>query len=66
MGFDNTFFPYFNKFCIDKLGADIGRLIIMESENKLSNIIREADYRNNKYTKWHMDSNMLPTMAMYI
>ena len=28
-------------------------------------MINEADYRNNKYIKWHMETNMLPTIAIY-
>jgi hypothetical protein len=66
MGFDKTFFPYFNSYCIDKLGSDLGEPVFIEAENKLSDMIKEADYRNNKSIRWHMDENMLPTIAIYL
>lgn len=66
MGFDKTFFPYFNKFCVNKFGSDIGKAVNIEAENKLSHMIKEADYRNNKYIRWHMDANMLPSIAIYL
>lgn len=66
MGFKKTFFPYFNKFCIDKLGYNIGESVYNEAENYLSKMIEEADYRNSKEIKWHMDTNMLPSIAIYL
>lgn len=66
MGFDKTFFPYLREFCTNKLGADVGNKIYLESEKKLISMIKEADYRNNKYIKWHMDLNMLPAIAMFL
>lgn len=64
--FDNTLFPNFNKYCSDKFGPEIGSLIHMEAENKLSDMRKEADYRNNKYIRFHMDSNILPGIAMFL
>lgn len=66
MGYDKTSFPYFKQFCIDKFGSDIGSLVFIEAENQLADMIKEADYRNNKYIRWHMDTNMLPSIAMYL
>lgn len=66
MGFNKTFFPYFNKFCINKLGNDIGNMVYIDAEDKLSDMIREADYRNNKNIRWHMNTNMLPSIAIYL
>lgn len=63
---DKTNFYYFKKFCIKKFGADIGNLINVEAESKLSEMIKEADYRSSKYIKWHMDKNMLPSIAIYL
>jgi hypothetical protein len=66
MKFKHTFFPYLNKFCIDKFGADIGTKIFTYAEIKLNELINEADYKNNKYIKWHMIKNMLPVIAIYL
>jgi len=65
MGFDKTFFSYFKNFCIDKFGCDIGELLFTDAENKLSVMMRDADYRNSKYIRWHMDKNMLPAISIY-
>jgi len=66
MGFSKTGFKYFNKYCIGKFGPEMGNQIFMAAEEKLAEMINEADYRNNKYIRWHMDTNMLPTIAMYL
>lgn len=66
MKFKHTFFPYLNKFCIDKFGTGIGTEIFTCAEYKLNELANEADYRNNKYIKWHMDKNMLPVIAIYL
>jgi hypothetical protein len=66
MGFDETLFSYFNEFCVNKFGSDIGKAVNIEAENRLSHMIKEADYRNNKYIRWHMDANMLPSIAIYL
>ena len=66
MDLDKMIFLYFNKFCIGKFGSDFGNLIFIEAKNLLSDMTDEADYRNNKYIKWHMDKNMLPSIAIYL
>lgn len=66
MGFNKTFFPYFNEFCIAKFGSDIGNMVNIEAENKLAYMIKEADYRKSKYIRWHMNTNMLPAIAIYL
>lgn len=66
MGLDKMVFSYFNKFCISKFGPDLGNLIFIEAKNLLSDMINEADYKNSKYIKWHMDKNMLPSIAIYL
>lgn len=66
MGFDSTYFPHFSQYCREKLGADFGNLIYQEAENRLSNMICEADYRGSRYIEWHMDTNMLPSIAVYL
>ena len=66
MEFDKTYFPYFNHFCIEKFGPDLGSAINDAAENILLKLLKEADYRNNKYIQWHMDTNMLPTIAIYM
>lgn len=66
MGFKKTLFPYFKSFCIDKFGLALGNSIFTEAENKLSAIVEEADDRNSKSIRWHMDKNMLPAIAIYL
>lgn len=66
MGFDNTEFKLFHKYCISKFGDATGNKIHETAENILTNIISESDYKNSKAIKWHMDKNMLPTIAMYL
>ena len=66
MGFEATFFPYFKQYCADRFGAAAGERIFDEAERRLSGMIAEADYRENKYIKWHMDTNMLPSIAIYL
>ena len=66
MGLDKMVFSYFNKFCISKFGPDLGNLIFIEAKNLLYDMINEADYKNSKYIKWHMDKNMLPSIAIYL
>ncbi len=29
-------------------------------------MIHKADYKGSKYIRWHMDTNMLPTIAIYL
>jgi len=65
MGFSKTRFKYFNKYCITKFGPDMGKQIFTVAEEKLAEMIKEADYRNNNDIRWHMETNMLPTIAMY-
>lgn len=66
MSFDKTYFPYFQKFCIEKFGPENGSTIYAEAESIMHDMIKEADYRGNKYIKWHMDTNMLPAIAIYL
>ncbi|HNX64645.1 MAG TPA: L-2-amino-thiazoline-4-carboxylic acid hydrolase [Oscillospiraceae bacterium] len=66
MDLDKMIFLYFNKFCIGKFGLDFGNLIFIEAKNLLSDMKSEADYKNSKYIKWHMDENMLPSIAIYL
>jgi hypothetical protein len=66
MGFDKTAFPNFNNFCVDKLGMETGQLVYSKANSILSHLIKEADYRNNKAIKLHMDKNMLPSIAIYL
>lgn len=65
MSFENTFFPYFGKFCNEKFGSSLGALIAHEAESRLYGLLEEADYRGNKYIKWHMETNMLPAIAIW-
>jgi hypothetical protein len=66
MGFEGTYFPHFSQYCIEKFGADFGDRIHHAAETRLSSMIDEADYRGNKYIQWHMDTNMLPSIAIYL
>ena len=65
MGFDKTFFPHFKNFCMDKLGSRIGKQIFIDAENTLSALMKDADYRNSKYIRWHVDKNLLPAISIY-
>lgn len=66
MGLKRTFFPFFSEYCTINFGSDIGNTINNEAENQLSNMIKNADFRNNKYIRWHMETNMLPAIAIYL
>jgi hypothetical protein len=66
MGFDRTYFPHFGQYCIEKIGVDLGGRIYHAAEKRLSSMIDQADYRGNKYIQWHMDTNMLPSIAIYL
>lgn len=66
MEFNKTNFKFFYEYCINKFGEDIGNKIYETASNILVRLKSEADYRNNKAIKWHMDTNMLPTIAMYL
>jgi hypothetical protein len=66
MGFEKTYYPFFQKYCADTLGSARGRLVVNEAENKLAQMIRESDDRNNRYIKWHLTSTMLPAIAIYL
>ncbi|SHI57935.1 L-2-amino-thiazoline-4-carboxylic acid hydrolase [Clostridium cavendishii DSM 21758] len=65
MEFNKTNFDFFYKHCISKFGEDIGNMIYETAENILAKMKSEVDYKNSKAIKWHMDKNMLPTIAMY-
>lgn len=65
MRFKNTQFKFFHKWCISKFGEEAGSKTYETAEIILNRIINEADYKNSKAIKWHMDTNMLPTIAMY-
>ncbi len=66
MNFNKTQFKFFYKYCISKLGKDTGNKIYETAENILAKMINESDYKNSKAIKWHMEKNMLPTIAMYL
>ena len=66
MEFEKTDFKFFCKYCISKLGEDTGIKIYEAAQNRLTNMIGVADYKSSKAIKWHMDKNMLPTIAMYL
>ena len=66
MEFNKTEFKFFHKYCISKFAEDTGSKIYETAENILAEMINEADYKNSKAIKWHMDKNMLPTIAMYL
>lgn len=66
MGFDKTYFPHFKSFCIDKFGADLGSSICRAAESIMARMISEADYMGSEYIRWHMDTNMLPSIAIYL
>lgn len=66
MEFNKTEFKFCHKYCISKFGEDVGSKIYETAENILAEMINEADYKNSKAIKWHMDKNMLPTIAMYL
>jgi hypothetical protein len=65
MEFKKTQFKFFYKWCIRKFGEETGSKIYETAENILTKLKNEADYKNSKAIKWHMDKNMLPTIAMY-
>jgi hypothetical protein len=64
--FNKTIFKFFRNYCVSKFGEDTGSNIYEAAENKLAQMIGEADYKNSKAIKWHMDKNMLPTIAIYL
>ncbi len=66
MGFDSTYFPHFSQYCIDQFRVDLGNRIHQEAESRLSRMIHEADDRGSKSIRWHMDTNMLPSIAIYL
>ena len=66
MGLTKTYFSYFHSFCTDRFGRDIANALNEGVEVRLSRMMNEADYKNNKYIKWHMDTNMLPVIAIYL
>lgn len=66
MGFHKTEFRGFYQYCIRTFGEDSGSKIYEVAENILAKMIDEADYKNSKAVKWHMDKNMLPTIAIYL
>lgn len=66
MGFDKTSFPHFYAFCVDKFGPDAAEKLRDIAKNKLTRMIRESDDKGNKYIRWHLHTNMLPAIAIYL
>jgi hypothetical protein len=66
INFNETFFPYFKDFCIEKFGRDMGMQLYEKSELKLNELIVENDDRNDKYIRWHLNKNMLPIISIYL
>ncbi|MGL5087290.1 MAG: L-2-amino-thiazoline-4-carboxylic acid hydrolase [Clostridium sp.] len=66
MKYSETFLPHFSEFCSDKFGVAKGVELFEKAEAKLGELVCEADYRNNKYIKIHMEKTMLPVIAMYL
>lgn len=64
MGYSESFLPHFSEFCNEKFGEIQGAEIFVTAEKRLGDLIGEADYKNNKYIKIHMDKNMLPVIAI--
>lgn len=66
ISYNETFFPYFKDFCLEKFGTDAGMQLFEKSEIKLNELVAENDDRNNKYIKWHLNENMLPIISIYL
>lgn len=64
MGFKETFFPYFESYCMSQFD-DIGESIFICAEKKLSQMMKDAEDRGNKYIRWHMNKNILPVISIY-
>jgi hypothetical protein len=66
MGYKNTNIPFLKKDCLLEFGKAIGLNIYNEAFERLSSMLRNVDYRNNKYIKMHITKNMFPIMAYYL
>lgn len=66
MEFDKTEFPFFHDECIEQFGDEKGKKIFEIANKRLLEMKKEVNYRNSKAIKKHMDTNMLPTIAMYL
>lgn len=64
--FKKTEFPFFYDECNKKFGYEKGNRISRIADKSLSQMKKEADYKDNKAIKKHMDINLLPTIAMYL
>ncbi|OPJ64026.1 L-2-amino-thiazoline-4-carboxylic acid hydrolase [Clostridium oryzae] len=65
MSFSETRFHFFYDECIRQFGAEQGKRIFEIADRKLAEMKNEADYRNSKAIKEHMNTNLLPTIAIY-
>lgn len=66
MSFKKTAFNCFYDQCIKKYGEDEGKRIYDSADKRLLEMKRDADYRNSKIIKRHMDENILPAIAIYL
>lgn len=65
MEFKETKYPFWYDECIKKFGNEKGKKIANMADKKLLELKKEANYRNSKAIKEHMDTKILPTIAMY-
>lgn len=65
MEIKNTGFYFFNDMCIEKYAAESGNSIINSANHFYQQLRNEADDKSNQAIRWHMEQNMLPTIAYY-
>ena len=65
MNFSKTQFPYFYEESIKRFGQEKGKLIYDIACTKLAEMRKDADYRNSSAIQKHMDTNILPLVAIY-
>lgn len=65
MSLTETKFNFFYDECVKNFGVDKGKNIFELADKKLSEMKSIIDYRNSAAIKKHMDTNLLPTIAIY-
>jgi hypothetical protein len=65
VSFSKTEFPYFYKDSIKQFGTEKGKQIYDIASAKLAEMKKDADYRNSRAVQKHMDTNILPLVAIY-
>lgn len=66
MSFKGTQFYFLYDECINQFGDEQGNKIFELADRKLVEMKKEADYRNSKAIKKHLDNNLLPAIAIYL